>query len=335
MSKPKAQVLSVGDTVIDAFIRMYEDRAHIYENEAGKWLAIPFGTKIPFEFAKIVNGVGNAANAAVSCARLGLKSGFVSNVGDDSNGRDIIDSLQKNGVDTHLVHINSGRKTNYHYVLWCGDERTILIKHEDYEYHWPRLKASEIPEWIYFSSLAKEGMDDFHDDLLEFLDEHQDVKMAFQPGTFQLEADLETMRPTYAKSEVVVMNREEAQSVTGGNWDDIHDLINKLHELGTRIVCVTDGPGGAYASDGDNRLKMPIYPDPAPPYDRTGAGDAFASTFIGYIIKGHDIEGALQHAPINSMSVVQKIGAQEGLLSEDEIDKYLRKAPDWYKPEPF
>jgi sugar/nucleoside kinase (ribokinase family) len=80
---------------------------------------------------------------------------------------------------------------------------------------------------------------------------------------------------------------------------------------------------------------MPIYPDIAPPFERTGAGDAFTSTFIAALIKGYNIEGALQWAPINSMNVVQKIGAQEGLLSEHQLEEYLKKAPEWYKPSPF
>jgi hypothetical protein len=33
------------------------------------------------------------------------------------------------------------------------------------------------------------------------------------------------------------------------------------------------------------------------------------------------------------MSVVQKVGAQAGLLTEDELNHYLRKAPAWYHPE--
>ena len=80
---------------------------------------------------------------------------------------------------------------------------------------------------------------------------------------------------------------------------------------------------------------MPIFPDIAPPYERTGAGDAFASTFVSAIIKGNNLEAALQWAPINSMNVVQKIGAQEGLLSEHHIEEYLKKAPEWYKATPF
>jgi sugar/nucleoside kinase (ribokinase family) len=80
---------------------------------------------------------------------------------------------------------------------------------------------------------------------------------------------------------------------------------------------------------------MPPYPDPAPPYERTGAGDAFASTFVAALIKGSNLEGALQWAPINSMNVVQHVGAQEGLLTEKDLGELLAKAPEWYKPERF
>ncbi len=75
---------------------------------------------------------------------------------------------------------------------------------------------------------------------------------------------------------------------------------------------------------------MPIYPDPAPPFERTGAGDAFTATFVAGIIKGMPIEAALQWAPINSMSVVQKNRRQAGLLKGTEIEDYLRQAPSWY-----
>jgi ribokinase len=139
----------------------------------------------------------------------------------------------------------------------------------------------------------------------------------------------------YQRTEVLVLNREEAVEVTNGNYDDIHDLLNRLHGLGPRVVCVTDGPAGAYASDGNERYKMPPYPDPAPPVERTGAGDAFASTFVAAIMKGNNIEGALQWAPINSMNVVQHVGAQAGLLDEHHISELLKVAPEWYRAEKF
>jgi len=171
---------------------------------------------------------------------------------------------------------------------------------------------------------------EYHDQIADWLERNPDVKLAFQPGTFQMEAGVERLQRIYARTEVIVLNREEAVLVSGGNYDDLHDLFNRLHQIGPKIVVITDGPDGAYASDGQNRFQMPLYPDPAPPKERTGAGDAFASTFVAALAKGNTLEGALQWAPINSMSVVQQTGAQNGLLSEKEIEELLLKSPDWY-----
>lgn len=325
--------ISIGDVVTDDFIKLFDDKAWTYVDQGGtSVLAMQFGTKIPFDHREVVEGVGNAANGAVAFARLGLKSAFVTNVGGDQYGRDIIAALTKNGVDHRFVRINPDKKSNYHFVLWYKEERTILIKHEEYDYHWPHLRPNETPRWVYFSSISEHAIP-YHDQVSDWLEENPTVKLAFQPGTFQMAAGAERLKRIYQRTEVLILNREEAVTVGGGNHEDIHDLMNHLHALGPKIVVVTDGPNGAYASDGQNRFKMPLYPDPAPPYDRTGAGDAFASTFVAALAKGNTIEGALQWAPINSMSVVQKVGAQAGLLTEKELEAWLQKAPEWYKPE--
>lgn len=327
-------VISVGDVVTDAFIKLLDDHAHIYHNEFGAWLAMPFGTKIPFDHAEVIEAVGNASNAAVSFARLNLDSGFITNVGDDKYGRAIIHALNKNKVDTRFVRINPDKISNYHYVLWYKEERTILIKHEEYDYYWPHLRPNEIPRWLYFSSISKNALE-FHDDLADWLEKHDEIKLAFQPGTFQMEVGVKRLHRIYERTEVLILNREEAAHVGGGDHKDVNNLFKHLHALGPRIVVVTDGPDGAYASDGENRFRMPLYPDPKPPFERTGAGDAFASTFVAALIKGNTIEGALQWAPINSMNVVQHVGAQEGLLTENDINDLLKEAPSWYKPERF
>lgn len=328
-------VLCIGDVVIDAFIKLFDDRAQAYENETGKWLAMPFATKVPFDKAIVVEGVGNAANASVSFARLGLKSGLVSNVGGDGFGRDVIRAMHDKGVDSRFILVNPSKVTNYHYVLWYKEERTILIKHEEYDYHWPRFREIDIPKWVYFSSISKNALDTYHDFVADWLEENPGVKLALQPGTFQLEAGAERLKRLYARTEVLVVNREEAVLITKGDYHDIYGLFDKLHVIGPKIVVITDGPKGAYASDGTQKFQMPLYPDPGPPVERTGAGDAFASTLVAALIKGNSLEGALQWAPINSMNVVQNVGAQEGLLSEKQLEELLRKAPPGYKPAVF
>ena len=73
-------------------------------------------------------------------------------------------------------------------------------------------------------------------------------------------------------------------------------------------------------------------PRPRAPFERTGAGDAFSSTFIAALSLGLSLKEAMLWAPINSMSVVQKIGAREGLLNRSEIKHFLAHAPKNYKP---
>jgi ribokinase len=325
-------ILSIGDVVTDAFIKLLDDQADVQKDDDGnKWLLMPFSTKLPFDHAEVIEAVGNAANAAVAFARLGLKAGFVSNVGGDQHGRDMIVALGKNDVDTRFVRVNPKKASNYHYVLCYKEERTILIKHEEYDYHWPRFSAKEIPRWVYFSSISEHALD-YHDDVADWLDENPGVRLAFQPGTFQMQAGVERLKRIYQRSEVLILNREEAAFVGGGDHGNVDDLIDHLHALGPHIVIVTDGPDGAYASDGQNRYSMPLYPDPKAPLERTGAGDAFASTLVAALVKGMSLEDALRWAPINSMSVVQSVGAQAGLLEEKQLLEWLHHAPKGYEP---
>jgi ribokinase len=328
-------ILAVGDVVTDAFIRLFKDQAQVVKDDRdGDWLAMPFGTKIPYEHVEIIRAVGNAANAATAFGRLGLKTGFVTNVGHDSEGREIINALHKNKVDSRFVRINAGKKSNYHYVLWYKEERTILIKHEEYDYDWPRLRAKDVPRWLYFSSIS-ENAAEYHDEVAEWLEDNKEVQFAFQPGTFQMKMGAHRLHRLYKRAAVLILNREEAVTVGGGKHEDIPDLFDKLHALGPKIVVITDGPDGAYASDGQQRLKMPLYPDPKSPFERTGAGDAFASTFVAALAKGLSLEDALRWAPINSMSVVQKVGGNAGLLNERELLNYLHHAPASYHPHPL
>lgn len=327
----KFDVISIGDIVTDAFIKLFDDKAEVYSKDDHNYLSMEFGTKIPFDHSEVVEAVGNASNAAVAFSKLGLKTAFITNVGGDAHGRDMIQSLHNKGVETHLVHINHDMKSNYHFVLWYKEERTILIKHEEYDYQWPHLTKSETPRWFYLSSVS-EHCKDYHDQIAHWLDQNTDVKLAFQPGTFQMEFGIERMAPIYQRTEVLILNREEAVLVGGGNHEDINDLFDKLHLLGPKMVVITDGPKGAYLSTSEGRYVMPLYPDPAQPVDRTGAGDAFASTFVGALIKGKDPLEALKWAPINSMNVVQRVGAQAGLLTEYQIDDLLKNAPEWYYP---
>lgn len=329
MNQP--DIISIGDITTDAFIRLKDAAVNCDVNKESCTLCMRFGDKIPFLFDKIIPAVGNSPNAAVSAARLGLKSALVAQIGDDKNGEECLATLTKENVHVDFVTKHPGKKTNYHYVLWYEDERTILIKHELFDYKLPDLGH---PKWIYLSSLGESAVD-LHDQLATYLESHPEISLSFQPGTFQIKLGTEKLARLYTKVHVFFCNLEEAKRILNSTETDVKKILDSLRAIGPKIAIITDGPKGAYASDGTEYVFMPPYPDPKPPYERTGAGDAFSSTVTSALCLGLPLKEALRWGPINSMSVVQKIGAQEGLLTRAELEKYLTEASDDYKPRPL
>jgi len=142
----------------------------------------------------------------------------------------------------------------------------------------------------------------------------------------------ESLKGIYKRSDLFLCNKEEAQRILEIEERDIKKLLKMMAALGPKITVITDGVKGAYSYDGKEMLFMRPYPDPKPPLERTGAGDAFSSTFTVALALGMNIRDALKWAPINPMSVVQQIGARAGLLTRKELEEYLAKAPDDYEP---
>ena len=325
----KPRVLAIGDIFTDAFIKLRDDSARIDVDEDGtKRLSLPYGAKPAYDHVDIVKSVGPSPNASVSMSRLGIDVSLLAWIGDDQPGKEALEHLEEERVGTSQMVTQAGAKTSYWYVLWYQSDRTMLVKSEDYDYH---FVAPEVePEWIYLSYIGENSWS-LHEELIAYLGEHPNVKLVFQPGTYHFQWGIDKLRELYSHSYLVVMNREEAMSVTGRGYDSIRDLANGLHDLGPHVVVITDGPNGSYASYDFKLVTIPNYPDPAPPLDRTGAGDAFASTIVAALAKGESMDTALTWAPINSMSVVQELGAQKGLLSLDKLKKYLGAAPEDYK----
>lgn len=329
MFNKNVDFLAIGDTVIDNFIRLKDAHVHCKIDTDSCELCVAFGDKIPYESATEILAVGNAANASVSAARLGLKSALLTNLGDDKNGEKCLTSLKANGVDTKFVKVNKGMQTNYHYVLLYDVDRTILIKHEKFPYSLPKIGE---PGWIYFSSVSESAFP-FHNEVVKYLEAHPNIKLAFQPGKNEIKLGREKLAGLYRRADIFFCNVEEAETILGIQTKDVLVLSKGISGLGPKIVSISDGPNGAYIYVNEELWKIPLYPDIAPPVDRTGAGDAFSSTIAAALGLGVSPIEALSWGPINSMSVVQEIGAQKGLLSLTKLKEYLAKAPADYKPQ--
>lgn len=315
-------IIAIGDTTTDLFLHLKDARITEKLGTHMPQLCINFADKIPLEGIIEVHGVGNAANNAVGSSRLGLKTALWTIIGNDRSGKEATSMFRREGVSTRFIKKDKKRPSNYSVVINVHDDRTILVHHEDREYRFPKLPPSQ---WVYLTSMGK-GWERIRTPLLRHL-EQSNARLGFNPGTHQMLSGSKVLRPFMEKSDVFIVNVEEAQRICNTK-DSVPKLLRRLHECGVRIVVITDGINGSHAFDGTTHWHLPIFPDPRKVVERTGAGDAYSTGFLGALAAGKTIPDAMLWGSANSRSVVQHIGAQEGLQTRNQIQYCIRKYPN-------
>lgn len=320
--KEQPELLSIGDASIDVFLTPTETDTLCRIDTKDCYVCFSYGDKIPVRNIEFSVG-GNAANNAVGTKRLGIKSGLALTLGDDMVGNQIVERLKVEGVDLTYVIQQPSTSSNYSTVVTYGGERTIFVYHAPRSYEFP--VALPITPWIYLTSMG-ESFRPFYNHIVDWLRKNPTVKLAFNPGTWQLRAGLKGISDVLSLSHVVFVNREEAEKLTG--FEDSRgkekELLLALSKLGPKIAMITDGSNGSYVWDGAKYLKADVLPVDA--YERTGAGDAFGSGALSAIIKGKSLEEALVWGTVNSASVIGYTGPQKGLLRELEMPEWIERA---------
>lgn len=320
-------LLTIGDVSIDLYMKINENEV-VEKSGSGNDAKLCFfhGSKIPVSHFE-TSIAGNSLNVGVACAKLGLKTGIYSELGDDGNADRITSELKSFGVDTTYCLRNNDTPTNLNSVVIFGGDRTIFSYHDKRTYKvqgWPE------PKWIYYTSMGH-GFEEFQRELIAYLGEHPKVGLAFNPGTLQMKAGVEKLRNILKVTDILFVNKEEAEALVGkekggkGGAFSLNDLYKKLHLLGVKLTVITDGENGAGASDGQAVVNISAYNDERPVVDRTGAGDAFSAGFLSAIIYGKGLKESLAWGVINGSCQIKEIGSIRGLLSKNEIEKIAKK----------
>jgi len=311
-------VIVLGSATKDVFMSSFDFK--VVEDEkliTKKGLCVPLGSKLKMESVTFAMG-GCGTNAAVTFANQGLKTAYLGLVGKDCAGDMIKSELKKNNVSTDLI-INSDKdQTAFSVILSVPNTgRSILKKlgasHNmtDADFDYDKIKS----KWIYAGSLSGEAYKSL-DALFDFAVKN-DIKIAASPvGQSQLGEGLERTKALLDKVDILIVNQEEAALLTEVDYSDEEEIFNKLEKLAPKIKVMTKGPKGVRVTDGEHRYSAGI-PESGL-VDRTGAGDAFSSAFLSGYIERQDISYAIQLATANSTSVLQKMGAINGLLKKGE-----------------
>lgn len=314
-------LLSIGDANLDAFIQPSESESLCDIDTKKCFIAFSYADKIPVKNLDFSVG-GNAANNVVGARRLGINSGVVLTLGDDSTGLQIIEKLRSENVDLTYCIQQPATLSNFNVVLTYTGERTIFTYHAPRSYEFP-VQLPKVP-WVYLTSMG-ESYRPFYNHITEWLVRNPEIKLAFNPGSWQLRGGMQEVGNVFKLSHLVFVNKQEAEKLTGfeAKGEVTKELLMAFSKLGPKISVITDGGNGAYVFDGHQFLHCGVLPMDS--YERTGAGDAFGSGFLSAVIKGKTLEESLIWGTVNSASVIGYTGAQRGLLKESDIDTWVER----------
>ncbi|MFA6522745.1 MAG: carbohydrate kinase family protein [Patescibacteria group bacterium] len=304
-------IVTIGSATRDAFLVSKAFKTIDPDPEKpGAFECIPLGEKIDLDACTLSTG-GGASNAAVTFARLKLKTAIVARVGKDDFGDEIARDLKKEYVDIKFLKRDATEPTAFSVLLTAPDgERSALVS-RGASAHWSekdipfdKLKSS----WLYITSLG--GDLSLALKAIRYGVSHG-MKTAYNPGIAELKKGMESFEPVLRNLTIFNLNLEEAQLLLTTDTRDIVKLCRGIAQKDLLII-LTDGPRGAYAYRNDELWF--VRPEAVKVISSTGAGDAFGSGFAAAFMKEYSIEDCLRVAMINSQEVIQHFGAKHGII---------------------
>ena len=318
-------IITVGSSSVDVFAKTnFSELIKIYDKKGETdLLAYPAGAKILVDELIFTTG-GGATNTAVALARLGHKAACISKGGCGANMANVIRDLEINNVDKSLIVRSKNGRTGYSIILDSIEhDRTILaFKGSNNNLRFSEINLKRLKtKWLYFSTMLGESFKTL-EKLAKFAEKNK-IKIAFNTSEYLAKKGAGFLKNVLSRTEIFVSNREEASLITRER--NAIGALKALLRLGPKIAVITDGKNPVFASDG-------AYIYSAKPHnlrvvETTGAGDAFASSFLSGIIKNNNIEFAIKLAIVNSQSVIQHHGAKNKLLKYDEALRILKRNP--------
>lgn len=323
--KKSYDLITIGDSTIDTFIKIHDATVECDINNKECKICIKYGEKIPVD--SISHQVaGNAANVAVGAKKLGLNTSIYTNLGDDEHGHLIKKTLEKSAVAGDYIKNHPDMESNLSVVLTFRGERTVFVYHQPWDYVLPELKPSA---FLYLTSLAESFVkSDVVDEICRYVEKNKPF-LIFNPGTYQLKADVKKYPQILEKCHLLVVNTQEAKKILGTEEkEDINqkDLLSKLLLLGPKNIVITDGDNGSFGTDGKSFFRVGIFPVQL--VEKTGAGDAYASGLIAGLFYKLQLSEAMIWGTINASHVIQEIGTQNGLLAKDDLERHRKAVPE-------
>ncbi|HEV2559381.1 MAG TPA: 5-dehydro-2-deoxygluconokinase [Microvirga sp.] len=298
-------------------------------------------------FSKAVGGC--PANIAIGTARLGLKSGLITRVGDEAMGRFIREQMEREGVATAGIRTDPHRLTAL-VILGVRDDRTFPLIFYRENCADMALEESDIDEAFVASSgavvvtgthFARPNTASAQRKAIRIAKAHGRkvvFDVDYRPNLWGLlghdageeryvrsDAVTEHLKPIVPLCDLIVGTEEELH-IAGGSEDTLEAIRTIRATSAATIVCKR-GPMGCVVFPGeiptslDDGVKGPGFPVEV--YNVLGAGDAFLSGFLRGWLKGEPLETACAYANASGAFAVSRLLCSPEIPTFAELQTFL------------
>ncbi|MBN2055945.1 sugar kinase [bacterium] len=260
-----------------------------------------------------IQGGGPSATAMVTISRLGMRTAFIGQVGDDYFGRFMLGALEREAVDISAVRIQTGACSQFACIavdrLTAG--RTIL---------WSNGSVSDLPDsnLVEFPSTVRAlHMDGHHIEAAAALAAHgrsRGLVVSYDAGSVR-----PGVKELVKRTDLLITTRRFAQEYTGCR--DLTTALFRLHEEGAVIAGITCGPGGSMATAGGEVARVGAFDVPA--VDTTGAGDVYHGAFLFGFLRGMELGELVTFANAVAALKCTRLGGRPGIPDYAAASRFI------------
>jgi fructokinase len=256
---------------------------------------------------------GAPLNFAAHTARLGAHAYMMSRIGKDTLGEKALNHMQKWGIDTRFVQIDSTHQTGRVDVTLNNGQPSYTI-HENVAFDyidWEDSISSNTPfTFLYMGTLAQRNSES-HSTLRKLIEKVEFQHVFYDINLRQKYFNREVIHESLLHTTIFKINDEEVEVITEllfGRQMTVEEFCVAVAEKYTiRTIVITLGADGCYLYSKKKLTKVPGIKVVVK--DTVGAGDAFSAAFMFYYIATKDPMIAIQKANLLGSYVASCRGA--------------------------
>jgi 2-dehydro-3-deoxygluconokinase len=276
---------------------------------------------------------GDTSNCAIAAARMGARSGYATQLGDDVFGDQLMALWAAEGVDTRGVQRVAGGETGIYFVTHGPHGHRFSYRRAGSAAS--RMTPASLPaglvesaQWLHVSGISQAIGASACDTVFEALARARAAgtkvshDLNFRPALWPAPRALATLRATLASCDLFFPSVDEIQALTG--IESPEDIVRWSHDQGAKQVALKLGARGSWVSAGGGIEA--VAPHPVQPVDATGAGDCYAGSMLARLAAGDTLAQAARAANVSAALSTQGYGAVAPLPRWDDVRAILDRA---------